>query len=112
MQGLSYYNESGFVLDETAKNSGTEKIAQLVDRNLKDSESRRNKVLEIINVAIEKCGYKMSKERRLDLRPGLIEVIDIGSTGRGTNLPGDEDFDFMVRLAYALEKRIDSKGIC
>ena len=98
MQGLSYYNESGFVLDETAKNSGTEKIAQLVDRNLKDSESRRNKVLEIINVAIEKCGYKMSKTRRLDLIPGLIEIIDTGSTGRGTNEPGDGDFDFMVRL--------------
>ena len=98
MQGLSYYNESDFLLDETARNSGTEKIALLVDRNLKDSESRRNKVLEIINNAIEKCGYKMSKNRRLDLVPGLIEMIDTGSTGRGTNEPGDGDFDFMVRL--------------
>ena len=98
MKGLSYYNESEFVLDETAKNSGTEKIAQLVDRNLKDCESRRNKVLKIINDAIEKCGYKMSKTRRLDLVPGFIEIIDTGSTGRGTNEPGDGDFDFMVRL--------------
>ena len=98
MQGLSYYDKKGFVLDETAINSGVKSISQLVEKNIEDAEFRRNKVLKTINNAIEKCGYKMSKERRLDLRPGLIEVIDIGSTGRGTNLPGDGDFDFMVRL--------------
>ena len=54
--------------------------------------------MKLINNAIEKCGYKMSTKRVLDLVPGLIEIIDTGSTGRGTNEPGDGDFDFMVRL--------------
>ena len=98
MQGLSYYDESSFELDDTARNFGTEQIAKLVDKNLEDSEIRRNKVLKLINNAIEKCGYKMSTKRVLDLVPGLIEIIDTGSTGRGTNEPGDGDFDFMVRL--------------
>ena len=105
MNGLSYFNESEFVLDETATNTGTKKITSLVDRNLIDAEARRNKVLETINRAIEKSGYKMSKSRRLDLKPGLIEIIDTGSTGRGTNLPGDGDFDFMVRLDKILSDK-------
>ena len=105
MKGLSYYNESEFVLDETAINDGAKKIAVLVDKNSRDAEVRRNKVLKILNNAIKKCGYKMSKERRLDLTPGLIEIIDTGSTGRGTNVPGDGDFDFMIRLDKILSDK-------
>ena len=40
----------------------------------------------------------MSEKRTEDVLQGTVEVIDTGSTGRGTNLPGDGDFDFMVRL--------------
>lgn len=32
------------------------------------------------------------------LLPGFIEFIDTGSTGRGTNVPGDGDFDFSVKV--------------
>ena len=40
----------------------------------------------------------MSSERVHTLMPNIAEVVDTGSTGRGTNEPGDGDFDFMIRL--------------
>ena len=35
-------------------------------------------------------------------RDGIAELIDTGSTGRGTNMPGDGDFDFMFKLDRSL----------
>ena len=37
-----------------------------------------------------------------DLTENYVELIDTGSTGRGTNKPGDGDFDFMMRLDRAI----------
>ena len=33
-----------------------------------------------------------------DISSRCLELIDTGSTGRGTNIPGDGDFDFMLRV--------------
>ncbi len=33
-----------------------------------------------------------------DVVPGVIEVSSTGSTGRGTNIPGDGDFDYIFRV--------------
>ena len=33
-----------------------------------------------------------------DLVPGFIEITSTGSTGRGTNVPGDGDFDYILRV--------------
>ena len=33
-----------------------------------------------------------------DVTPGVIEVSSTGSTGRGTNIPGDGDFDYIFRI--------------
>lgn len=52
--------------------------------------------------AVNENGYEISDERRRDLKPGIIEFIDTGSTGRGTNMPGDGDFDYIVRLDKTL----------
>ena len=98
MQGLSYYDENVFTLDESAKNLGTTQIKDLIDKNEQNSRNKRDKILEALEEAVKNVGYKLSEERRLDLTPGIIEFIDTGSTGRGTNEPGDGDFDFMVRL--------------
>ena len=105
MQGLSYYGETEFVMDETAKNIGTEKIQQLVTKSKIEAKNKRVQILNTINEAIEGIGAKLSTERLLDLVPGFVELIDIGSTGRGTNLPGDGDFDFMVRMDKTLSEK-------
>lgn len=63
-----------------------------------DAENKREAILQTLRGAIESYGLNMSKKRTEDLLQGIVEVIDTGSTGRGTNLPGDGDFDFMVRI--------------
>ena len=98
MQGMSYYGVSEFKLDESAKNEGTSKIIDLIEQNNEEVSQKRQKILNTINGAIEKCGLKMSDTRTRDLTKGIVEIIDTGSTGRGTNEPGQGDFDFMVRL--------------
>ena len=98
MQGLPHYGENEFVVDETARNEGTRQIAELIDRNEQNARNKRNKILKTLEDAVKKIGCVLSKERKIDLTPGFIEFIDTGSTGRGTNEPGDGDFDFMVRM--------------
>ena len=98
MQGLSYYGLTEFSLDESAKNEGVEQIIEVIEQSKKDASFKREKILQTLKTAIESEGITMSSERVHTLMPNIAEVVDTGSTGRGTNEPGDGDFDFMIRL--------------
>ncbi len=98
MQGLSHYGEKHFELDETAKKPEMSGILELVDRSMQNAKNKQEKILKTLEEAVNKNGYTLSDERRTDLKPGIVEFIDTGSTGRGTNMPGDGDFDYMVRM--------------
>ena len=102
MQGLSHYGEKHFELDETAKKPEMSGIIELVDRSMQDARNKQEKILKTLEEAVNKNGYKLSDEIRTDLKPGIVEFIDTGSTGRGTNMPGDGDFDYMVRMDKVL----------
>lgn len=102
MQGLSHYGEKHFELDETAKKTEMSGIIELVDRSMQDARNKQEKILKTLEEAVNKNGYTLSDERRTDLKPGIVEFIDTGSTGRGTNMPGDGDFDYMVRMDKVL----------
>ena len=104
MQGLSYYGKKDFEVDETARNSKIVQVANLVDDIQENSEYKRKAILSRLNEAVQKVGCKLSDRRMLDLLPGIIEFIDTGSTGRGTNEPGDGDYDFMVKMDRAISK--------
>ena len=98
MQGLSHYGLNEFQLDSSAKNIGTNQIANVIKQSKEDAENKREAILQTLRGAIESYGLNMSEKRTEDLLQGIVEIIDTGSTGRGTNLPGDGDFDFMVRI--------------
>ena len=102
MQGLSHYGEKHFELDETAKKPEMSGIIELVDRSMQNAKNKQEKILKTLEEAVNKNGYTLSDERRTDLKPGIVEFIDTGSTGRGTNMPGDGDFDYMVRMDKVL----------
>ena len=102
MQGLSHYGEKHFELDETARKPEMSGIIELVDRSMQNAKNKQEKILKTLEEAVNKNGYKLSDERRTDLKPGIVEFIDTGSTGRGTNMPGDGDFDYMVRMDKVL----------
>lgn len=98
MQGLSHYGMEDFQLDDTARNIGTSTIKEIIEASKRDIEIKRKKIIEEISKGIQDCDLETKTERDSDLREGSVELIDTGSTGRGTNDPGDGDFDFMLRL--------------
>lgn len=107
MQGMPYYETKAFEVDQTAYISRVEeKVTQLfpdgdVKESIseKDARSKREAIERKVRVAIsEKLGLGFESKITGDIAPGFIEFIDTGSTGRGTNLPGDGDFDFSVKI--------------
>ena len=107
MQGLSYFNTKNFEVAQSAYNDKVEeKVRELFpDRNAqesiseKDARIKREAIEKKVRGAIlEKLGLGFESKVTGDITPGFIEFIDTGSTGRGTNLPGDGDFDFSLKL--------------
>lgn len=107
MQGLSYYNTGKFVIDETAyvaeAENEREQLFTSADSNVSTSEleatKNRNAIKELVEKALaEKMGLEVEDHVTGNLQNGFVELIDTGSTGRGTNLPGDGDFDFTLKV--------------
>ncbi len=107
MQGLTYFGSHSYVVDETAYTPAVEeKVAQLFpDGDVRESISERDartkrEAIErkVRDALLEKLGLGFARRITGDVSPGFIEFIDTGSTGRGTNLPGDGDFDFSVKI--------------
>ena len=51
-----------------------------------------------IDIVVHIGGINAEAELVRIVKAGSVEIIDTGSTGRGTNKPGDGDFDLMMRL--------------
>ena len=107
MQGLTYFGSHDYVVDKTAYTPAVEeKVAQLFpDGDVKESISEKDartkrEAIErkVRDALLEKLGLGFARRITGDVTPGFIEFIDTGSTGRGTNLPGDGDFDFSVKI--------------
>lgn len=107
MQGLSYYNTGKFMIDETAyvaeAKKEKEQLFTSTDSNVSTSEleatKNRNAIKELVEKALaEKMGLEVEDHVTGNLQNGFVELIDTGSTGRGTNLPGDGDFDFTLKV--------------
>jgi len=73
-------------------------MAAMIDQSEKDVSIKREKINSLIEGALNSIGISLKTRIDGDLTPGSVELIDTGSTGRGTNKPGDGDFDFMMRL--------------
>ena len=97
MQGLTYYgtqNDYKFApeLDTFEANNQEHKID--VDASIKEVSNKRNLILN----KLQSTGLNVILGRGEDLSNKSIELIDTGSTGRGTNKTNDYDFDFIMRV--------------
>lgn len=99
MQGLSHYGMSNYAIDENAY------IPFIIDNAKKlyetaegktPTEEKRKILIEFIRKNI---GKKLTTEVMGDISNNSIELLDTGSTGRGTNIPGDGDFDLMLKCS-------------
>ena len=95
MSGLSEYDAGEFQFSDNLDLPGIEAL-------MNDMEKDRKQV-DLVAPVIEQR-TKQVIEQRMGLTEGLdglktsYELINTGSTGRGTNVPNDFDFDFAVRM--------------
>lgn len=113
MKGLSYYEAEPFKVDEKAKQmgglygiyrslGGDEEKIDACEEIIEGKEdtvtaSKKKATLELLKEFFESKRIHVVNNLSSDLSVDEIELIDTGSTGRGTNVPGDGDFDFMLR---------------
>lgn len=98
MSGLSYYDENNYAFSKNLITEETKYITNQIEKSNYEVQVKREKINSIIKKSLEELGLHLKTNIDGDLTEGYVELIDTGSTGRGTNKPGDGDFDFMMRL--------------
>ena len=98
MSGLSYFDENNYTFSENLITKETKDFADQIEQSNIEVQNKREKINNIIKKSLEELGLQLKTSIDGDLSEGYVELIDTGSTGRGTNKPGDGDFDFMMRL--------------
>ena len=98
MSGLSHFGENNYSFSENLVTNETIEFTSQIEQSNLETQEKRNKINSIIKKSLEELGLHLKTKIDGDLTEGVVELIDTGSTGRGTNKPGDGDFDFMMRL--------------
>lgn len=97
MMGLSYYGADKYELSPRLLTDDIISIASNVKATKEETSAKRKVILECIKNSLP-FGLDVKEKMDDDLRRGSLEILDTGSTGRGTNKPHDGDFDFIVRV--------------
>lgn len=98
MSGLSYFGEDDYHFSSELVTDDVLEIASQIEESNREVQEKRERINALIKEALDELGLKLKTEIDGDLSEGFVELIDTGSTGRGTNKPGDGDFDMMMRL--------------
>lgn len=98
MAGLKEYGCDEFKFSESLYTFEVESIAAQINKSQEVTEYKRNIINKVIKEALKELNLDIKTAIDGDLSNGIVEFIDTGSTGRGTNKPGDGDFDFMMRI--------------
>ena len=98
MSGLSYFDENNYTFSENLITEETKYFAEQIEQSNFEVQAKREKINNVIKKSLEELGLYLKTNIDGVLTEGFVELIDTGSTGRGTNKPGDGDFDFMMRL--------------
>ncbi len=98
MSGLSYFGETNYCFSENLVTEEIETLVNLMEESSLDVKSKQSKINSIISNCLSELGLHLKSTIDGDLTDGFVELIDTGSTGRGTNKPGDGDFDYMMRV--------------
>ena len=113
MSGLSYYHtgdyqfapDSELELPSTNVKEtvipGTSTIISELPTSMAETDHKHEVINQVIKQAITNIpDLNLSYKDYLDgdLTENIVEVVDTGSTGRQTNVPGSGDFDYLARL--------------
>ena len=96
MMGLSYYGtESEYVFAKELEHFTLTEEQRIAQVNTQEEVlDYRREFVE----TLKKAGLPIVTERDSDLSSPVLELLDTGSTGRGTNKVSDYDFDFIIRV--------------
>lgn len=98
MAGLAYYNMKEYPISH---NLGTKEVLEVLptlDCAQDDAQKKHSVIYSKLSSIFDKYFSGVKHGVDSSVSRGPIEFIDTGSTGRGTNVAGDDDFDFLVRL--------------
>ena len=98
MSGLSYYGLNEYHFSDHLVTPEIEEITKQLSFKEQDVQRKKGAILLVIKETLSSIGLELKTFIDGDLTPGSVELIDIGSTGRGTNILGDGDFDFIMRI--------------
>ena len=105
MLGLSYYGSEEYHLKEHSESQYVNDIKALIPSNDILTKAQSDMVYQAISKAIEgividENGTRMVAKDKIgkDITGGSIEVLETGSSVRGTNIPYDYDFDYIFRI--------------
>ena len=98
MSGCTYYNIKEYEFSENLNNFNVDEILNSIRDNRDKLNEDKVKIFENVKEVINTFGLSLKGYADGDLTEGVVELIDTGSTGRETNIPGDGDFDFIMRL--------------
>ena len=98
MSGLKYYNEWLYKFSNNLINDDVINLSRQIEDNMLEAKEKRQMILKLVEEAVNELGLELKTQISDDVTKGFVEFIDTGSTGRGTNKPGDGDFDFMMKI--------------
>lgn len=107
MQGLAFYGTGDFIVDKSAKTTKAQEIIDElfptgnIDESISEKEAKAKRgaiQYQVVKSLYENMGIGLETHVTGNMTEGFVEFIDTGSTGRGTNVPGSGDFDFMMKV--------------
>ena len=106
MEGLSHYGSKEYHLEQHQYSDYTERIKGLLASTKQETKIQSQKVYQVLSGIIQSIPMNENSTKTLqaknkigiDLTPGSVEVLETGSSVRGTNVPYDFDFDYIFRL--------------
>lgn len=114
MAGLSYYGSKEYHLGQHSQNDYVEQIKQFLIEERESVKEQSDKVYEALKKSIsivdkiDNPNEKLDVKNKIDLdiTNGTVEILETGSSARGTNIPYEYDFDYIVRVD---SKRLKNK---
>ena len=100
MSGLEYYDGGLYKLasKEDLLIAGISDLVSGIDENRRIVRMKHNAIKEAVRKGMAEAGIIMKDKLDGNLVPGYADLIDTGSTARGTDVPGKADFDYICRV--------------
>ena len=101
--GLPYYSSVEYTISSKLDFPGIDELVEIKKVDMQKTAEKekivRGKVEEIIkNSKLDVDTIAIADTLSKDLTEGIVQLIGTGSTSRGTNVPNDSDFDYMLKV--------------